>query len=132
MALDFAHFGNGSAITSDVVLVNVGEQPVQPFVYFYNKAGELIPAESVVDVMGDLEVKDYGALTVQTALEPLAELTISTNGQGETVSGSVKVVSEGPESPIGGVLRFDIPDIGVAGVGAGQPVRDAIFPARRL
>ena len=132
MALDFAHFGNGAAITSDMVLVNVGEQPVQPFVYFYDKAGELIPPESVVDVMGDLEVRDYGALTVQTALEPLAELTISTNGQGETVSGSVKVVSEGPESPIGGVLRFDIPDIGVAGVGAGQPVRDAIFPARPL
>ena len=26
--LDFAHFGNGAAITSDVVLVNVGDQPV--------------------------------------------------------------------------------------------------------
>ena len=82
--------------------------------------------------MGDLEVKEYGALTVQTELEPLGELTITTNGQGETVSGSVKVVSEGPDSPIGGVLRFDIPGIGVAGVGAGQPVRDAIFPARRV
>ena len=48
---------------------------------------------------------------------------------GEGVSGSVKVVSEGP---IGGVLRFDLPGIGVAGVGASPPVRDAIFPARRL
>ena len=45
------------------------------------------------------------------------------------MSGSVKVVSDGP---IGGVLRFDLPGIGVAGVGASQPVRDAIFPARRL
>ena len=44
------------------------------------------------------------------------------------MSGSVKVVSEGP---IGGVLRFDLPGIGVAGVGASQPVRDALFPARR-
>ena len=33
--------------------------------------------------------------------------------------------------PIGGVLRFDLPGIGVAGVGASQPVRDALFPARR-
>ena len=32
--------------------------------------------------------------------------------------------------PIGGVLRFDLPGIGVAGVGASQPVRDAIFPVR--
>ena len=44
------------------------------------------------------------------------------------MSGSVRVVSDGP---IGGVLRFDILGIGVAGVGASQPVRDAIFPARR-
>ena len=44
------------------------------------------------------------------------------------MSGSVKVASDGP---IGGVLRFGLPGIGVAGVGASQPVRDAIFPARR-
>ena len=40
----------------------------------------------------------------------------------------MKVVSDGP---IGGVLRFDLPGIGVAGVGASQPIHDAIFPARR-
>ena len=44
------------------------------------------------------------------------------------MTGSVTVISEGP---IGGVLRFDLPGIGVAGVGASQPVRDALFPARR-
>ena len=38
------------------------------------------------------------------------------------------MVSDGP---IGGFLRFDLPGIGVAGVGASQPVRDALFPARR-
>ena len=42
--------------------------------------------------------------------------------------GSVRVVSEGP---IAGMLRFDHPVIGVAGVGASLPVRDAIFPVRR-
>ena len=41
------------------------------------------------------------------------------------------MISDGPDSPIGRVLRFDNPDVGVAGVGASQPVRDAIFPARR-
>ena len=61
-------------------------------------------------------------------MEPLGELTISTHGRGEVVTGSVTVASDGP---IGGVLRFDLPGIGVAGVGASQPVRDAIFPARR-
>ena len=44
------------------------------------------------------------------------------------MSGSVKVISNGS---IGGVLRFDLPDIGVAGVGASSPMRDVLFPVRR-
>ena len=131
VALDFAHFGNGSAISSDVVLVNLAATPIRPAVYFYDKAGELLDPESVVDVGGNLETTDYGAVTLQSELAPLGEVTISTNGMGETVTGSVKVISDGPHSPIGGVLRFDSPGIGVAGVGASQAVRDAIFPARR-
>ena len=127
-ALDFAHFANGASITSSLVFVNVATHPIRPALYFYDKSGHLIDAESVVDVTGDLEVTEDGALTVQTEMEPLGELTISTHGRGEVVTGSVTVASDGP---IGGVLRFDLPGIGVAGVGASQPVRDAIFPARR-
>ena len=140
--LDFAHFANGEGITSEMVFVNVQTRPsgpaptpyhvaippIRPALYFYDKEGNPIAAESVVDVTGDLEVTEDGSLTVRTAMEPLGELTISTHGRGDLVSGSVKVVSEGP---IGGVLRFDLPGAGVAGVGASHPVRDAIFPARR-
>ena len=140
--LDFAHFANGSGIISELVLVNRSTQPSgpplspfhqavppsRPALYFYDKEGHPIAAESVVDLTGDLEITEDGALTVQTEMEPLGELTISTHGRGDLVSGSVKVVSEGP---IGGVLRFDLPGIGVAGVGASLPLRDAIFPARR-
>ena len=132
VALDFAHFGNGSAIASDIVLVNLAATPIRPVVYFYGRAGELLDPESVVDVGGNLETTDYGAVTLQSELAPLGEVTISTNGQGDTVTGSVKVISDGPGSPVGGVLRFDVPGVGVAGVGASQPVRDAIFPARRM
>ena len=35
-------------------------------------------------------------MAVRTEIEPLGELTISTHGRGELVSGSVKVVSNGP------------------------------------
>ena len=114
--------------TSDLVFVNVATHPIRPALYFYDKEGNPIAAESVVDVTGDLEVQGDGGLTVQTAIEPLGELTISTHGQGELVSGSVKVIANGP---IGGVLRFDLPGVGVAGVGASPPVSDALFPARR-
>ena len=128
LILDFAHFANGDGITSHLVFVNTGTAPVRPAVYFYDTEGDPIAAESVVDITGDLEVREDGALTVLTAMEPLGELTISTHGQGELVSGSVRVVAFGA---IGGVLRFDLPGIGVAGVGASPPVRDALFPVRR-
>ena len=140
--LSFAHFANGAGIISDLVLVNLSTQPsgpgptpfhpvilpTRPALYFYDKEGQPIDPESVVDLTGDLEITEDGALTVQTEMEPLGELTISTRGRGEVVTGSVRVVSDGP---IGGVLRFDLPGIGVAGVGASPPVRVAIFPARR-
>ena len=126
--LDFAHFANGEGLTSDLVFVNVATHPIRLGLDFYDKEGNPIAAETVVDVTEDLEITEDGSLSVQTAMEPLGELTISTHGQGEVVSGSVKVVSEGP---IGGFLRFDLPGIGVAGVGASPPVRDALFPARR-
>ena len=95
--------------------MNVANHPIRPVLYFYDKEGHLIGPESVVDLTGDLEVTEGGALSIRTEMEPLGELTISTHGRGEVVSGSVTVLSNGP---IGGVLRFGLPDIGVAGVGA--------------
>ena len=140
--LDFAHFANGTGITSDLVLVNLETQPSgpplspfhtailpsRPAIYFYDTTGALVAADSVVDVTGDLEITEDGALTVRTEMEPLGVLTISTHGRGELVSGSVRVVSEGP---IGGMLRFEHPALGVAGAGASPPLSDALFPVRR-
>ena len=126
--LDFAHFANGTGITSEMVLVNVSPHPIRPAIYFYDRGGRLIDPASVVDVTVDLEVTEDGSLTVRTEMEPLGVLTISTHGQGELVSGSVKVVSDGP---LGGLVRYGVPNIGVAGVGASPPVRDVLFPARR-
>ena len=127
--LDFAHFANGTSITSDLVLVNVAPQPVRPAIYFYDTEGAPIAAESVLEVTADLEIQEDGGLTVQTEMDPLAVLTILTHGRGELVSGSVKVVSEG--LPIGGGLRYNLPAIGEAVVGASPPVWDVLFPARR-
>ena len=126
--LDFAHFANGNGTTSDLVFVNVAPQPVRPALYFYDTEGNPIAAESVVDITGDLEISEDGGLTVLTEMEPLGELTIATHGQGDLVSGSVKVASEGL---IGGMLRFDLPGIGEAVVEASPPISDALFPVRR-
>ena len=126
--LDFAHFANGGLITSDLVLLNAGSHPIRPAIYFYDQDGEPIAARSVVDLTPDMEILEDSALSVRTAMKPLGELTISTHGRGNLRVGSVTVVAAGS---IGGVLRFDIPGLGVAGVGDSQPVRDAIFPVRR-
>ena len=139
--LDFAHFVNGTWIT-DLVFLNLSTEasrpaptpfhtailPSRPAIYFYDTEGNPIAAESVVDITGGLEITEDGALTVRSEMEPLETLTISTHGRGALVSGSVRVVSEGP---IGGMLRFGHPDLGVAGVGASPPVSDALFPVRR-
>ena len=50
---------------------------------------------------------------LHTGMEPLGVLTIPTHGRGDLLPGSVKVTSD---RPIGGFLRFSLPDIGVAGV----------------
>ena len=128
LSLDFAHFANGSSNTSEFVILNVGTEPVRPSVYFFDPEGDPIDARSVVDIAGDLEVRGDGELAVRTNVEPLGELTISTHGRGELVIGSARVVADGP---IGGVLRIDAPEIGVAGVGSSRSLRDAIFPVRR-
>ena len=44
------------------------------------------------------------------------------------MTGSVRVLADGP---IGGMLRFDLPHIGEAVVGASPPLGDALFPVRR-
>ena len=141
-ALDFAHFANGDGTTSELVFVNVSTQrsrpattpfhtdipPIRPAIYFYDTEGNPLAAESVVDITGDLVIQEDGGLTVLTEMEPLGVLTVSTHGQGPLVSGSVKVVAEGP---LGGMLRFDLPHVGEAVAEASPPVSDALFPVRR-
>ena len=128
LSLDFPHFANGTSIRSHLVFVNVAPGPIRPALYFFDTEGDLIAPESVVHVGTDRRVLADGALSVRAGIEPLGELTVSTHGRGPLVTGSVRVVADGP---IGGVLRFDSPDIGVAGVGAGSPSKTAIFPVRR-
>ena len=82
VALDFAHFANGTGITSDLVFVNVATHPIRPAIYFYDTEGGPIAAESVVEVTGDLEVAEDGSLSVLTEMEPLGELTIRPTAKG--------------------------------------------------
>ena len=108
--------------------MNVDTKPVTPVVRFFDSEGDPVSADALVDVLEGLDVSADGALSVTAGIPPLGERTISTHGRGELTTGSVRVVSDGY---IGGVLRFENMAVGVAGVGAAEPVNDALFPARR-
>ena len=126
---EFPHFANGDSAVSDLVVVNLDDvNTVTPIVRFYGSNGERISADSVVDITGDLELAADGSLSVTGGIPPVGERTISTHGRGVLRSGSVRVVSDGN---IAGFLRFNSMAVGVTGVGAAEPVNDAIFPARR-
>ena len=123
--LDFAHFADGDGYTSEIVLVNVGDEPIEPVVYFHDTDGA--PA-AVVDVDDTLARRDDGGLERAAALAPLREWRIATRGGDALTAGSVQVVSDGP---VGGMLRIAHPDFGQAVVGPGPALSDAVFPARR-
>ena len=98
------------------MLVNVAAQPVRPAIYFYDKAGGGGGRSDRPGIGGGRHRRSRSpstALTLQGGLHPFGEGTLSTHGRGETVTGSVKMVSDGPEGLIGVGLRFDLPGIRV-------------------
>ncbi|MDA2933821.1 hypothetical protein MYX82_05705 [Acidobacteria bacterium AH-259-D05] len=118
--LFFAQFGNGQGLTSDIVLTN---------------PSTTLTATGKVDFLDDnglsfsVAVVGTGETTsVDFSILPLGTVTISTDGQGEITVGSAVVSSD---STLGGVVRFNISGIGIAGVGASQPLSGFITPARR-
>ena len=118
--LDFTHFANGNGTTSDLVFVNVGS-PSQsgPLFISTTPRARSCPPNRWWTSPAIWKIQEDGGLTVLTDMEPLGELTIATHGQGDLVSGSVKVASEGL---IGGMLRYR-PPRHRRGRGGGQPAR---------
>ena len=117
--MDFAHFAMGMAPLRSGVReyedpaersrahpFHVAIPPIRPVLYFCDREGNPIAAESLVDVTGDLEVQEDGGLTVRTEMEPLGELTDfdpRSRAAGEWIG------EGGLGRSIGGMLRFDLP-----------------------
>jgi hypothetical protein len=121
--LQFSQFGNGgdTGFTSDLVLANPSSSAaVSGTMSFKDDDG--VPME--VGIIGEEAPTSELDFTVQ----PLAALTVSTDGQGEQLVGSATVDSDGD---LGGVVRFDIPGIGITGVGTSEVAAGLIIPVRR-
>jgi hypothetical protein len=122
--LQFPQFGNGgtTGFHSDVVLTNPSASAVTTGRVSFTDDNGLPMA---VGIVGQGTPKSQ----VEVEVEPLAALTVSTDGQGEQKVGSAIVESTGD---LGGVVRFDIPGIGVTGVGASAVSSGLIIPVRRV
>jgi len=118
--LYFAQFGNGQGLTSEIVLTNPSATDmVSGEIDFFDDEGLSL----------SVGIAGTGVTTrVDFSVLPLGAVTISTDGQGEVAVGAAVVSSEGP---LGGVVRFSISGIGIAGVPASQLLSGFLAPVRR-
>ena len=129
-SIDFPHFGNGDFTRSELVLVNLGSES-HPAISFYDRSGEMISPESVVEMTDDLLVMEDGVLTTLAPIPSLGEITIATNQTGETVAGSLRVLSP---SRMNGFLRYSLyasEGISGAGVPSSFATHNFISPVQR-
>ena len=131
--LEFAHFGNGDGFTSDIVLTNPStEDSVLGSIVFSDEEGAALPVgiaagPGIVPADG-FRAQDHGSSRVDFSIPIQGSITISTDGLGELIQGAVRVTAQGP---LGGVIRFQIPGIGIAGVQISELTTGFSAPARR-
>ncbi|MBI4456704.1 MAG: transposase [Acidobacteria bacterium] len=119
-ALHFAQLGNGAGITSDAVFTNGSAvSPAVGKLEFFDDNG--LPLEVGIAGLGPLT-------SVDVTVPPLGVATVFTDGAGTPIVGSARFLSD---SRVGGVVRFAIVGVGIAGVGESQPVAGFIVPVRR-
>lgn len=116
-SLYFAQFGDGSGISSTLMLLNPSstENAIGTVRLFDNEGHPLS-----VDVNGVVEVGEFAF-----SLSPLSVSFFSTDGVGDSpVTGSVEVESD---VPVGGTILFE-GSFGVAGVGSVEPTDNFLVP----
>ena len=131
--LYFAQFGNGQGFTSDVVLTNPSATKMASGeVSFLDNDGLPLPV-GIAAGPGDRTLLGRSVLAEASSVEffipPLGAVTISTDGEGPELKPGSAVVTASRD--LGGVIRFRIPGIGIAGVGVSQPLTGFIIPVRR-
>lgn len=118
-SLYFAQFANGAGYTSSLFLTNPTTSAVSGEITFFDDGGNRLALALNGQAPSD---------RVAFAIAPQGGAVFTTDGQGSLISGSARVRAGGP---IGGVLRFSIPNLGIAGVGAGAAASGFIAPVLR-
>jgi Ca2+-binding RTX toxin-like protein len=117
----FGQFGNGGGVISSFFLVN-GSQTARARgeLLFFDNDGNPVS----VSING-ASPSSRSAFDIPAG----GSAILATDGSGSVVVGSARATMT--EGTAGGVLRFTLPGIGIAGVGASRPVTGFIIPVRR-
>ena len=113
--LYFPQFGDGQGISSTLILVNPSNETATGTASLSGIAGQPL----AVDINGLVRIGSF-----PISIPPGGIAFYATDGLGEPVVGSVEVKCS---TPLGGVILFSGP-LGVAGVGASQPVSKFLVP----
>ena len=132
----FAQFANGGTLTSDTVLTNpLDDAPISGTIRFFDNDGNPLSVGILDSDQAPVSLVQGGRLTVGEStssvgfeIGPLDQLTISTDGLGQAMPGSAVVESQ---DELGGIIRFNIPGVGVAGVGLSPLLNGFIVPVER-
>ena len=133
----FSQFGNGDGFSSDIVLLNTATtgDPITATAILYDPEGNPIPGADGLfgDTSGDMEPSGIRVTThgVETSVVPLSSNTLSSNGTGDLILGSVMVLSDVPDGPLDGFIRFNIPGLGNLGIGPSEVIDHGIAAVRR-
>lgn len=130
----FAQFGGGGGLTSDLVLTNPSaDAAVEATIDLYDADGA--PLQIGLEVTADGGYPYHfgiGPANAHSSLEvlvpPLGSVVVSTDPAGQLAVGAAAVRSD---YPLGGVVRFSVPGIGITGVGASEALSGFISPVRR-
>ena len=122
--LFFPQFGTGQGFISELVLANPSDTlTATGQVEFLDNDGQPFQVE-ISDGKGGWQT----ASRLDISIPPLGSLLHYTSGKGPLAVGSARVTTD---EPLGGVVRFSLPGLGIAGVGACAPNRGFITPVRR-
>lgn len=134
--LYFAHVGDGGGLTSDVVLANPSASgTANGTLELFDDAGDPFLVGFVgqgngqnSSVAGSTPLGQTNA--VNFSIQPRGTLTLLTDGDGAAARAGSAVVSS--DRILGGVIRFNLPGVGIAGVGTSESLTGFIVPVRRI
>lgn len=117
--LIFPQFATGSGYSSSIFLINPQITPTSGNLRFFDDNGNPLP----IALAGQPPLNQ-----VPFGMQPWGGAVLKTGGGGSLIVGSARVNAD---RALGGVLRFSSTGLGLAGVGASDPVFEFIIPVIR-